>query len=222
MSWRRLIAAQPLTLAYSTALLGTSVSGRRLGRKRFTERLQRYSTDGLNLRKAPLLVMAGSALFVEPEYWALHLLFTALALAGFERLVGARVTATVFAAGHIGATLATELPVMSAVKHGFLAESELRRIDVGASFGVYACLGAYNGLVEPQWQRIGLAAVVLSLPITGATSGDAVAALGHPAAILIGMALWPWLRRREEKRELEATEATDLRIDLEPGAVAIP
>lgn len=221
MNWRRFIGAQPLTLAYSSALLGTSVAGQRAGRKRFTERLQRYSTDGFNLRRAPLLALAGSALFIEPEYWALDLLFTALALAGFERRVGPRATATVFAAGHIGATLATQLPIMSAVKHGRLPESELRRIDVGASFGVYACLGAYNGLVEPRWQRIGLAAMILSVPITGATSGDAVAAFGHPAAILIGMALWPWLRRRDEQLQPERDQAHQV-ADLEPGAVAVP
>jgi len=221
VSWRRFLSAQPLTLAYSAVLLGTSVSGQRIGRDRLTERLQRYSTDGLNLRRAPLVVLAGSALFIPSEYWGLDLVFTALALASFERRVGAWATATVFSAGHIGATLATQLPIMSAVKHGVLAESELRRIDVGASFGVYACLGAYAGVVDSRWQKIGLAATVLSLPITGATGGDPIAALGHPAAVLIGMAMWPWLRRRDEQLEPELDQAHDL-IDLEPGAVAIP
>lgn len=183
------------TLGYSSVLLGTSLAGQR-DRERFGERLQRYSTDAVNLQRSPVMVMVGSALFVEPEFWVLDLLFTALALASFERRAGTPATATVFAAGHVGATLATELPIVAGYHGGLVTESELRRVDVGASFGVYSCLGALCGIVDPKWQKWSLAAMVLSLPLTGATAGDAVAALGHPAALLIGMSMWPWLSRR--------------------------
>ncbi len=212
-----------LSLAYTSALVGTSLAGQRLGRRRWTERLQRFSSDGHNLRRAPLLALAGSALFVEPDLWPVNLLFTAVALAAFERRVGARATATVFTAGHVGATLATQLPIMAGVNRGLLDESELRRIDVGASFGLYACLGAYTGVVDPRWQRVGLAAMILSLPISGATSGDAVAALGHPAAILVGMAFWPWLRRRgDRRRSVEPAPVEELDALPGPSTEVVP
>ncbi len=199
MNWRRLLKGQPLTIAYSSVLLGTSLSNRRLEQKRLAQRLLQYSSHAVNLRTAPVVALAGSAAFIEPDLWAVDLLLTAVALAGFERRVGSRAVAAVFTAGHVGATLATQLPVMTAVERGVLPRRELRRVDVGSSFGVYACLGAYSGVADPRWRRWGLAALCLSLPITGAASGDPVAALGHPVALLIGMACWPWLRGREAR-----------------------
>jgi hypothetical protein len=200
------VADQPLTFVYSSVLLGTTLQGRRAGQAVVQNRLQRFSSDGHNLRHAPIVALAGSALFVEPEYWILDLLLTALAMAAFERRVGTRATATVFAAGHVGATLATQLPVITGVERGVLPADELRRIDVGSSFGVYACLGAMGGILEPDWQRRGMLALAVSLPITGLTSGDPVAAMGHPIAVLIGMAFWPWLRRRQEAAKAELAE----------------
>lgn len=116
--------------------------------------------------------------------------------------MGAGWTFAVFASGHVLATLATELPVMIALRQGGLPAADAHWLDIGVSYGFFATAGA---MVPVLAKRLRLAAVVLiELVIVVIYLTDdpgsllsIVTVAGHAIAAHIGMlGWWAWWRRR--------------------------
>lgn len=185
----------PFTFGYAAVLAVTSYVAAHADPALVRTLQQASSTDVAHLLREPVLVLVTSALWVAGGFASPFVLGFLLVLTALERRIGGVRTAGVFLLGHVLATLATEVPVGLAVWAGHLPDSSLHRLDYGISFGVAASVGALAGLLTP-WLRWPLLAgfggmlvqdlLVLADPLTN---------WGHLIALVIGVGMWPWVRR---------------------------
>lgn len=181
-----------LTLACVLTLLATTVIQRLVGAVSAARLLAASSTDVAHLAHHPVRVLVASALWLPGRGWVEPLLLLALVLALLERRAGTRLAAAVFAAGHVVATLATELGVAVLVSAGALPRHGLHRVDVGVSYGFYACVGAMAGLL-PVWLRwVALPAAAAWLT-AGLLRHLDLTSTGHLLSLAVGVASWRWL-----------------------------
>ncbi|MCZ7416574.1 MULTISPECIES: rhomboid-like protein [unclassified Streptomyces] len=190
----------PFTFCYLLLLIGTTLLTE-FGDPEVVGRwLAGSSTDVEHLAKEPLFVLFASALFYNGPLLAPIAFGFVFALTGLERRVGGWRTAAVFIAGHVLATLATQLTVAVAVALDHLPRSSLTRLDYGISCGVLACAGALAGVLYVTWLRwlllAGLTTVVIADLVT---LTDPVTDWSHLLALLTGIALWPLLRRYQRQ-----------------------
>nr|WP_107098243.1 rhomboid-like protein [Streptomyces pathocidini] len=190
----------PFTFFYALVLLATTVFAESADPALVGRLLSASSTDVVNLVHHPLLVLAASGLWIAGSPLSAYTVGFLLVLTALERRVGGLRTAAVFALGHVLATLLTEVPIGVAVALGRLPDSSLVRLDYGISFGVMAGLGALAGLLGPWPRWILLGAVGAMLLDDFLVFADPISAWGHPAALLVGIATWPFVRRARRAR----------------------
>jgi hypothetical protein len=123
-------------------------------------------------------------------------------LAPVERWIGTYRWLATFAAGHIGATLATTVGIWLQVREG-AGLSLIYPVDVGASYGVAAAAGVIAYRLRRPWSGVWLAALAVWLgwPIVHqGTFTD----WGHLVACGIGLAMGPLVRpdRTDRRRGL--------------------
>lgn len=198
----------PLTVAYLATLAATAWVLRARGGTAAPRLRAAVSTDVAHLRSSPLTVLAASAL-VSDQPWLSFLPLFCLSIAPLERRIGSARTAAVFATGHVTATLATELPLGAGISLGWVPASAANRLDVGASYGMYACTGALSVLLPPAWRRRALGAAAASTLVAAlADTQDPVGSIGHPVALAVG-ALCGWaLIRTGRTRSRPAPESS--------------
>ncbi|WP_312023480.1 rhomboid-like protein [Streptomyces sp. RP5T] len=186
----------PFTFGYGAVLAVVSLVAAHLDPALVHDLHQGSSTDVAHLVRTPVLVLVASALWIAGGILSPYALALLFVLTVLERRIGGVRTAGVFLLGHVGATLATEVPVGLAVLAGHLPASSLHRLDYGVSFGVAASLGALVGLLRP-WLRWPLLALFGGLLVTDLIAfTDPLTDWGHPIALTIGIATWPLVRRR--------------------------
>lgn len=193
-------AGTPFTFGYVLVLVATSLFAEHADPHTVTALLRDSSTDMAHLARTPLLVLVGSALWIAGGLLSVSTLGLLLVLTALERRIGALRTGAVFLAGHVLATLATEIPVGVAVAAGHLPDSSLHRLDYGISFGLMTGVGALAGLLPPLLRWPLLAAVATALGQALLTLGDPLTDWGHPLSLGIGLASWPLVRRWEAAR----------------------
>ncbi|MEV7597410.1 rhomboid-like protein [Kitasatospora sp. NPDC089797] len=207
----------PFTLGY-LAVVGITATFARVADPELVQRLQEASSsDGHNLLLHPLRVLVLSGFWVAGGSWTPYLWGFAVTLAPLERRVGSARTAAVFAAGHVVATLLSQGVVIAAVDAGRMAPAALERLDIGVSYGVYACLGAVVASLPLRWRLPALAGAGLVLAQQIAGERDLVTAVGHPVALLTGVAMWGWVRRVERR-----PSRPRIRLPLAPVVGAAP
>jgi hypothetical protein len=161
------------------------------------------STDAVNLARHPVQVLFLSALWLPDEQWYVYVAIFALVLAPLERRIGTKWTVLVFASGHVLATLATELPVLWAVRTHLLPMIDAHLVDVGVSYGFFAAAGALLLMLPmpARWWVLGLLNACIFAIYFGsdpASVDSIVTVFGHALSLYIGMLGWlPWLRRRQ-------------------------
>jgi hypothetical protein len=186
----------PLTFGYALVLLLTSLFAEYGEPGSVSALLRASSTDIVHLAQQPGLVLVASALWIAGGITSPYAVAFLLVLTALERQIGAVRTAGVFLLGHMVATLATELPVGLSVLAGHLPGSSLRRFDYGISFGVTASVGALAGLLTPWLRWSVLAGVGWMLLDDLMAFTDPMTEWGHVMAFGLGIATWPWVRRR--------------------------
>ncbi|HEY3749444.1 MAG TPA: rhomboid-like protein [Pseudonocardiaceae bacterium] len=160
------------------------------------------STDAVNLQHHPVQVLFLSALWLADPHWLVYAVIFTIVLAPLERRIGTRWAVLVFASGHVLATLATELPVLWAVRTHLLPMVDAHLVDVGVSYGFFAAAGAMVLMLPTpvRWWVLGLlnASIVAIYVGTDPTTTDAIVTVaGHTLSLYIGMLGWlPWLRNR--------------------------
>lgn len=195
-------SATPFTFWYLAVLLVTTVLQRVLGESVSAKLLAGASTDAHNLWHRPIASLIGSALWIEDSGWLVYVLIFALAVAPLERRVGAGWTFAVFASGHVLATLATELPVMIALRNGWLPAADGHWLDIGVSYGFFATAGAMVPVLAKRLRLVVVVVIELMIVVIYLTDEpgsllSVVTVAGHAIAAHIGMlGWWPWLRRR--------------------------
>ncbi|NUP19724.1 MAG: hypothetical protein HOZ81_27320 [Streptomyces sp.] len=185
----------PFTCAYAAVLVLTSLIVSYADPDLVHALLRGSSTDVVHLAQTPMLVLVASALWVAGGVLAPYTVCFLLVLTALERRIGSARTAVVFLAGHVLATLATEVPVGLAVLTGHLPASSLHRFDYGISFGVATSIGALTGLLRPWLGRpvLLLFGGMLIQDLLDLT--DPLTNWGHLIALVIGVAMWPLVRR---------------------------
>lgn len=183
----------PLTSTYLLILLATTVVLRHVGPATATGLLAGSSTDVDHLARDPLTVLVSSAAWLPGRRWLPYAVVFLLALAPLERRLGASRAALIFLSGHVIATLLTELPVGVAVALHEVAPAAASRIDVGASYGMFAAVGASAALLP--WRRGGLVVATVFAWLMWQLAADPdMTAYGHLISLAIGAAWWPFLR----------------------------
>lgn len=196
----------PFTLCYALVLVGTTLFITFGDPAVVTRWLAGSSTDVENLTHEPLFVLFASALFYKGALLSVFTVGFVLVLTALERRIGGWRTAAVFLAGHIFATLATQLTVAAAVALGHLPESSRSRFDYGIDYGVLACTAALAGVLRLVWLRWVLIASVGTMVVSDLVSlTDPVVDWGHLLAFLMGIALWPLLWRYQRRGSATAT-----------------
>lgn len=190
----------PFTLCYALVLVATTLFITFGDPAVVTRWLAGSSTDVENLAHEPLFVLFASALFYKGALLSAFTVGFVLVLTALERRIGGWRTAAVFVAGHIFATLATQLTVATAVALGHLPESSRSRFDYGIDYGVLACTAALAGVLRLAWLRWVLVASVGTLVVSDLVSlTDPVVDWGHLLAFTMGIALWPLLWRYQRR-----------------------
>lgn len=195
--WRLLPtpAGTPFTFGYAVVLAVTSLVAAQADPGLVHALHQGSSTDVAHLASAPVPVLLASALWIAGGILSPYALAFVLVLTALERRTGGVRAACVFLAGHVLATLATEVPVGLAVLFGHLPPTSLHRLDYGISFGVAATAGALAGLLTP-WLRWPLLALTGGLLLNDLIAfQDPMTNWGHLIALATGVAGWPLLRR---------------------------
>ncbi|MFE9422868.1 rhomboid-like protein [Kitasatospora sp. NPDC006697] len=185
----------PFALAYLALLAGTTVFAR-FGDPALVRQLQTMSsTDGHHLLHTPLRSLLMSGLWVAGPVWMPYLWGFAFTVAPLERRVGWRRAALVFWSGHVVGTLLSQAVVAVAVAAGKAPAGLLDELDIGVSYGVLASLGALAGQFRPVGRLLALGGGVLLILHQIQSDQDLVTMIGHPTALLVGVALWGVLRR---------------------------
>ncbi|MEV5956650.1 rhomboid-like protein [Streptomyces sp. NPDC051987] len=208
--WRLLPSpvGTPVTFAYTAILALTSLFASYASPGLLRTLYQGSSTDVAHLLRTPVLVLLASALWIAGGLLSPYALAFVLVLTALERRIGGARAILVFLAGHVLATLATEVPVGLAVLAGHLPDTSLHRLDYGISFGVAASIGALSGLLAP-WLRWPLLALVgYSLVTDLIAFEDPMTNWGHLIALAVGTGLWPLVRRWHRERMEAAAAAT--------------
>lgn len=157
--------------------------------------LRTSSTDVHHLSTHPIFVLVTSALWVDGIVDGLLAVLVLGVLATIlERRVGTRWVAAIFASGHVVATLLTEGAVAVGVHVGMLPSTAASRIDVGASYGLAALLGATAGLLPRRIRTAGVFAAWIYLGWPIANRFD-MTSWGHLIALAVGVCWWPVLPR---------------------------
>ncbi|WP_274916033.1 rhomboid-like protein [Streptomyces sp. WZ-12] len=178
----------------------------RLPASRRTALLRAHSTNVANLRAGRWGTLATSAAFAERPISPAYGVALLAALGTAEARWGAGCTAAVFAAGHVGASLliyaglrgrpgarpeAVAPPIPGAPGDaGAAGGATAHAVDVGASYGFYATLGALAASLPHRGARVAASGGLLALgavPVVrrGRTFTDA----GHLTALALGVAV---------------------------------
>ncbi|MGY4924047.1 rhomboid-like protein [Streptomyces sp. 900105755] len=201
-AWRLLPSptGTPVTFAYAAILALTSLFASWASPGLLYAVYQDSSTDVAHLLRTPVFVLLASALWIAGGLLSPYAFAFVLVLTALERRIGGARAILVFLAGHVLATLATEVPVGLAVLAGRLPDTSLHRLDYGISFGVAASIGALSGLLAP-WLRWSLLALVgYSLVTDLIAFQDPMTNWGHLISLGIGTGFWPLVRRWRRER----------------------
>ena len=173
-----------------------------------TTRILRHQSTNLfeMSRDAPRVLVLSAFLLDNGRLLVEAAMFT-LILAPVERWVGTYRWMASFAAGHIGATLATTVGIWLQVREG-AGRSLVYPVDVGVSYGVAAVAGVLVYRLRRPWAMAWLAFVVVDIGRAVVGTGT-FTDWGHLVAFGIGLAIGPLVRpdRRDRRRVLMALGA---------------
>lgn len=186
----------PATYTYAFVLLITTwvlqTSSATIADRLLLER----STNLHHLAHDPMRVVVASAFWLpSAATFLLWLLLLTAVAAPFEHRVGSGRTVTVFALGHVLATLLTAVGLWAALRMDVVESSVANAKDVGASYGFLAIVSCMTFLVDRRlrtWYAACVVALVVALMAISPTFTNA----GHLLAAAIGFACYPVVRNK--------------------------
>jgi Rhomboid-like protein len=190
----RFVRSAPLTYLWLAVLLVTTVLQYHLTRHELHTLLVHRSTNIAHLATDPGYVLFSSLFWIDNKDWFSCLVLFTLFLAPAEHWLGQIRWLTVGLTAHIAATYISEGLLYLAIQQHLDPEKMVHVRDVGVSYfmvGVMAVL-AYH--IAPPWRWGYLAAVVIYYG-AGLIADLNFTAIGHVAAIVIGLCFYPIARR---------------------------
>lgn len=191
----RFVRSAPLTYVWLTVLLITTIIQHQLTRRQLHTVLVHGSTNLYDLARNPLEVLFSSLLWIDGRYWTPYLILFSLFLAPAERWLGQIRWLTVGLTAHIGATYISEGLLYVAIQHHLEPEKLVHAQDIGVSYflvGVMAVL-TYHIAQPWRWGYLAVLVVVFTVPLIIHLNFTAI---GHFAAIFIGLCFYPMARSR--------------------------
>ena len=197
--WRRLyraladyLAAAPGTHILFLIITVTTLVLRGLDAPTTTRILRHQSTNLFEMTRDAPRVLVLSAFLLDNGRLLVQAAYFTLVVAPVERWIGTYRWLYTFAAGHIGATLATTVGIWLQVRQG-TERGLVYPVDVGVSYGVAAMAGVLVYRLRRPWGIVWLAVVAVDIG-TAVVSTGTFTDWGHLVAFGIGLALGPLVR----------------------------
>jgi len=181
---------QRATQTYACILLATTLLLSGANSRLDNAVLRSASTNLLQLRHHPLLVLVSSAFWTETGGMWGFALIALIVFAPLEAWAGWWRWLVVFVAGHIGATLVVAAGLAIAIHINLIGTSVSRSIDVGYSYGAW-CSAAFLVYRLPFARRLWAVGVLSAILIASIIGSGHYSTWGHLVAALIGWALYP-------------------------------
>jgi len=203
-SWARtvwqFVSNAPLTYSWLIALTITTIIQHQLtGQQLHVVLLHRY-TNIQQLATDPLGVLFSSLFWIDGKSLEPYLLLFTLFLAPAEHWLGQVRWLTVGLSSHILATYMSEGLLYLAIAQRDASERFVRAHDIGVSYflvGVMAVL-TYHIARPWRWGYLALLFIIFGFPLVTMDRIElSFTAIGHVAAILVGLAFYPLARERK-------------------------
>jgi hypothetical protein len=207
--WHRLyrkvadyLASAPGTHVLLLILAVTTLVLRGIDAPTTTRILRHQSTNLFQMTRDAPRVLVLSAFLLDNGRLAFEAVMFTLVVAPVERWIGTYRWLATFAAGHVGATLATTVGIWLQVREG-AGRALVYPVDVGVSYGVAAMAGVLAYRLRRPWNLLWLALVAVDVGPALVSTGT-FTDWGHLAALGIGLAMGPLVRpdRRERRHVL--------------------
>jgi F0F1-type ATP synthase assembly protein I len=193
------VTRAPLTYGWLLALTVTTIIQSQLAGKQLHSVLLHKSTNVHGLASDPLGVLFSSLFWIDGKSLEAYLLLFTLFLAPAERWLGQLRWLTVGLSSHILATYISEGVLHFAIEKRDASERLVHATDIGVSYflvGVMAVL-AYHIARPWRWGYLGVLILIFGFPLIAMDHVElSFTAIGHFAAILIGLAFYPMARER--------------------------
>ena len=188
------IRSAPLTYSWLAVLLGTTIVQHQMHGRQLRDLLVQSSTNIHHLETDPLNVLVTSLVWIDGRYWTPYLVLFTLILAPAERWLGQMRWLAVGLVSHVLATYVSEGVLYLAIQR-HLASGRLVHVrDVGVSYFLAGMAGALIYRIPGPW-RWGYLGVLLLVVGSGFIGGVDFTAIGHAAALVVGLCCYPLVRR---------------------------
>jgi len=194
------VSNAPLTFTWLLALIITTFIQYQLTGKQLHQVLLHRSTNIHELATDPLGVLFSSLFWIDPKNLESYPLLFVLFLAPAEHWLGQLRWLTVGLSSHILATYFSEGLLYVAIETRDASERFVRAHDIGVSYflvGVMAML-TYHIARPWCWGYLGVLFIIFGFPVLTMDRIElSFTAIGHFAALLIGLAFYPMARDRK-------------------------
>jgi hypothetical protein len=194
------VTGAPLTYGWLLVLAITTIVQNQLPRWRLHTVLLHHSTNIHALGTDPLDVLFSSLLWIDGKNLEPYLLLFTLFLAPAEHWLGHLRWLTVGLTAHILSTYISEGILYFAIEEHQASERLVHARDIGVSYflvGVMAVL-TYHIARPWRWGYLGVLFVIFGFPLITMNHRELnFTAIGHFAAILIGLCFYPMARERK-------------------------
>jgi hypothetical protein len=194
------VTGAPLTYGWLLVLAITTIVQNQLPGRRLHAVLLHHSTNIHALGTDPLDVLFSSLLWIDGKNLEPYLLLFTLFLAPAEHWLGHLRWLTVGLTAHILSTYISEGILYFAIEERQASQRLVHARDIGVSYflvGVMAVL-TYHIARPWRWGYLGVLFVIFGFPLITMNHRELnFTAIGHFAAILIGLCFYPMARERK-------------------------
>jgi hypothetical protein len=197
------VSRAPLTYGWLLVLAVTTIIQKELPGRQLHSLLLHQSTNIHALARDPLDVLFSSLLWIDGKNLEPYLLLFTLFLAPAEHWLGQLRWLTVGLSTHILATYISEGILYFAIEDRAAAERLVHARDIGVSYflvGVMAVL-AYHIKRPWRWGYLGILFLIFGFPLLTMDRVELnFTAIGHFAALLIGLCFYPMTRKKDGRQ----------------------
>lgn len=196
--WRRVpayLGKAPGTHVLLLIVTVTTLMQRGLDETTATRVLRHASTNLFYMTRDAPRVLFLSAFLLDHGHLLVEIVVFTLVMVPVERWIGTYRWLAVFAAGHIGATIATTVGIWLQVRSGGGGSNLVYPVDVGVSYGLFAVAGVLLRRL-PRAGAVVAALIALYVIGQGVVTSGSFTDWGHAIAFAIGCAMGPLVEPR--------------------------
>lgn len=190
------LRSAPLTFAWMTVLLGTTIAQRHMSPGDLDRVLGARSTNLEHLMHDPFHVLWTSLFWIDGAYWLPWAVAFCIFHVPAERWLGSLRWLVVGVSAHVVATYVSQGVLGLAIHEGVRSADMIHVQDVGVSYFFAGIVGVLTYRIVRPWRWLYLAGVVAyyAVPVLVDLTFTNI---GHLTAAVIGLAWYPITRRRQ-------------------------